>query len=53
MVVVGIEADLVGVERLGAIDVRDGDLHQLEPPFHDERQPIGSGCAQAGQMNVS
>ena len=34
VVVVGVEAGLLGVERLRAVDVRDGDRHQLELPVH-------------------
>jgi hypothetical protein len=34
MIVVGMEANLVGVERLGAIDVADGYHHELEFPVH-------------------
>ena len=34
VVVVGVEADLLGVERLGAVDVGDGDRDQLELPVH-------------------
>ena len=35
VVVVGVEADLVRVERLGAVDIGDRDRHQLELPIHD------------------
>src|SRR5918999_6321643 len=38
-VLVQVEAGLLGVEGDGAIDVRDGDLHQFQPPVHDERHP--------------
>src|SRR6266536_4357314 len=34
VVVVRIEADLVGVEGLRAVHVRDGNPHQLEFPVH-------------------
>src|SRR5688572_832675 len=37
MVMVRMEADLLGVERLRPVHVRDGNLHQFEPPVHDER----------------
>jgi len=30
-----LEADSVGVERLGAIDVGDGHDYELEGPIHD------------------
>ena len=35
MVVVGVEAELVDVERLGPVDVADGDDDELEPEIHD------------------
>ena len=34
MIVVSVKAGLLGVEGLGLIYVRDGDLHQFEPPVH-------------------
>jgi hypothetical protein len=34
VVVVGVEADLLGVERLGAVDVRHGYRDELELPVH-------------------
>jgi hypothetical protein len=34
MVVVRIEAELLDVERLGAVDVAHGNGHQLELPVH-------------------
>jgi hypothetical protein len=37
VVVVGDEAGLLDVERLGAVDVRDGDRDQLELPVHHHR----------------
>ena len=42
VVVIGVEAGLLGVEGLRAIHVRDGNLHQFESPVHDGRQPIAS-----------
>ena len=44
VVVVGVEAGLVDVERLGAVDVGDGHRDQLELEVH-ERQTTG-GCGQ-------
>src|SRR4029434_7610880 len=35
VVVVGVEADLLGVEALGPVHVGDGDRDQLELPVHD------------------
>ena len=40
VVVVGVEADLLGVESLRAVDVRDRNLHELESPIHDGILPI-------------
>src|SRR5918997_7200861 len=34
-VVVDVEPQLLGVERFGAVHVRDGDHHHLERPVHD------------------
>src|SRR6266511_336102 len=34
VVVVQVKADLVDVEILGAVHVRDGDVHQFELPIH-------------------
>src|SRR5215218_3217121 len=41
VVVVGVEADLLGVEALGAVDVADGDRHQLELEVHGRRPLAG------------
>src|SRR5207302_11499742 len=38
VVVVGVEADLLGVEGLCSIDIRDRDLYELEAPVHAARQ---------------
>src|SRR5205814_6734274 len=42
VVVVGIEPDLVDVERLRAIDVRDRNLHELESILHGADPISGS-----------
>src|SRR5205823_1516897 len=43
MVVVGVEPNLVDVERLRAVDVRHRHLHELESPVHSAAEPIVSG----------
>ena len=41
VVVIGVEPDLVGIEGLGPIDVRDRDRHQFEFPVHDRAPRVG------------
>ncbi len=35
VVMIGVEADLIHVERLGAVDVGNGNGHELDLPVHD------------------
>ena len=41
VVVVEVEARAVGVERLGAVDVGDGHVHELELEIDHESQTTG------------
>src|SRR4029453_5294558 len=47
VVVVGVEADLLGVEALGPVHVGDGDRDQLELPVHGHVLPYGERYAHA------